>query len=236
MSTVIACSHEESWLLLPWLANGRLPPAERARVELHVRACPECAREVETQRQLCDVLTEPERVTYAPGPSFRKLMERIDAAPAMRAAPPALPAARATRRYAAWRPPGLAWAASFVLLSLTGLLAATAYRWSQPVYVTHTEASAAQVGVLHVAFERSLAVGDVEQLLLSAGARIVEGPDRSGVFGVAPVTDAVAPADAAARLGALAARLRAEHDVRWVEPLPGQPHGNGASEPLPRRP
>lgn len=237
MSSVVLCSHEESHLLLPWLANGRLSVAERSRIELHVRTCPECARELDVQRQLCDALTEPERVTYAPGPSFRKLMQRIDAAPATRPAPLPMPAARAARLRAAWRPPGLAWAASFVLLSLTGVLAATAYRWSQPRYVTHTEAPLAAPGVLHVAFERSLAVGDVEQLLLSAGARIVEGPDRSGVFGVAPVTtDGTAPADADVRLRLIAARLRAEREVRWVEPLPGIERSDSAPESLPRRP
>ncbi len=31
--------HEEVWLLLPWLANGRLSPAEREMAEDHVRRC-----------------------------------------------------------------------------------------------------------------------------------------------------------------------------------------------------
>jgi Putative zinc-finger len=233
MSATAAYSHEESWLLLPWLANGRLSAAERARIELHLRGCPECTREVELQRRLRDTLTEPERVTYAPGPSFRKLMERIDAAPAARTAPGVTSAARAR---AAWRPPGLAWAASFVLLSLAGVLAATAYRWSQPLYVTHTEVAAATPGVLHVAFERSLPIGDAEQLLLSAGARVVEGPDRSGVFGVAPVADAAAPAQREAQLRALAARLRSESQVRWVEPLADLQSSDRGAESLPRRP
>ena len=82
-----ACSHQDAWLSLPWLANGRLSGTERLRVEEHVRGCALCAREVALQRRLCDLLTEPERVTYAPGPSFRKLMDRIDgrAHPAIRA-------------------------------------------------------------------------------------------------------------------------------------------------------
>ena len=50
MSVSPAFSHEESWLLLPWLANGRLGGAERARLEQHVRACSECADEVALQR------------------------------------------------------------------------------------------------------------------------------------------------------------------------------------------
>jgi len=32
--------------------------------------------------------------------------------------------------------------------------------------------------VLHVAFERSLPVGEMEEMLRSAGARVVEGPER----------------------------------------------------------
>lgn len=225
MSITAGASHADAWLLLPWLASGRLTGAERARVELHVRGCPECTREVDLQRLLCDALTEPERVTHAPGPSFRKLMARIDATPGARATAGTESAARTARVRAAWRPPGLAWAASFVLLSVSGVLAVSAYRWTQPVYVTHTEAVAAAPGVLHVAFERSLAIGDAEQLLLSAGARVVEGPDHSGVFGVAPVTSAATPAESTARLQALAARLRTDERVRWIEPLggPGSP-------------
>lgn len=218
MSADDAMSHEESWLLLPWLANGRLAGAERARLEQHVRGCRECTREVALQRQWCESLTAPERVTYAPGPSFRKLMQRIDGA----AQTPA-PNARAPRVRAAWRPPGLAWAASFVLCVTLGTFAMTAYRWAQPLYVTHTTPAGAAPGVLHIAFERSLTIGDAEQLLLSAGARVVEGPDASGVFGVAPAGPAASPAQAAAQRRALAARLRSDAQVRWIEPLPQTP-------------
>ncbi|HXY97899.1 MAG TPA: zf-HC2 domain-containing protein [Steroidobacteraceae bacterium] len=213
MSASPALSHEESWLLLPWLANGRLGSAERARLEQHVRGCGECAREVALQRLLCETLTEPERVTHAPGPSFRKLMERIDSEPPQRAVAAGMPAVRSGGWRAAWRPPGLAWAASFVLSVALGTFAVTAYRWSQPLYLTHTAPAAAAPGVLHIAFERSITVGEAEQLLLSAGARVVEGPDATGVFGVAPVAGATA-------LPALADRLRGDPHVRWIEPLP----------------
>ena len=33
MSSHDVYAHEESWLLLPWLANGRLAASERVRVE-----------------------------------------------------------------------------------------------------------------------------------------------------------------------------------------------------------
>lgn len=235
MNASPAFSHEESWLLLPWLANGRLGGAERARLEPHLRGCPECARELALQRLWCSTLTEPERVTHAPGPSFRKLMERIDAEPAPRAAPAGGPAARLERARAAWRPPGLAWAASFVLCVALGTFAVTAYRWSQPLYVTHTAPAAATPGVLHIAFERSLPIGKAGQLLLAAGARVVEGPDESGVFGVAAVAAADAPGAGTAGLRELADRLRSDPRVRWIEPLPGE-RPERASGPPPRRP
>jgi hypothetical protein len=212
-------SHEESWLLLPWLANGRLAPAERMRLEQHLRGCDSCAREAAVQRRICRALTEPDRVTYASAPSLRKLMERIDGSGAPRADVPGVAADRPRRTESAWRPPGFAWAASFVLAVVgVAAIAGTAYQWSQPRYVTHTETVRARDGVLHVAFERSLTIGEVEALLRSAGARVVEGPDASGVFGVAPVAQAATSAAAAQRLGALGEQLRTDVRVRWVEP------------------
>jgi len=230
------CRHEESWLLLPWLVNGRLSQRERARVEDHVRGCAECRQEIALQRLVCHTLTTPERVTYAPGPSFRKLMNRIDglmsridgrvnprgnrqAARTTRLSPQLLP----PRHAAAWRPPGLAWAASFVLMMGLGVLAATLYHWSQPLYATHTDITRSTPDVLHIAFVPSLSVGEAGELLRSVGARVVEGPGETGIFGVALVTPiAHGTADAgSAPLHALAARLRADPRVRWVEPLAG---------------
>jgi len=216
-----ALGHDEIWLLLPWLANGRLAGAQRAQAEQHVRGCAACAQELATQRHTCALLTEPERVSYAPGPSLRKLMERIDGEARPAAAEPLRPARRARAALAAtWRPPGLAWAATFVLTAGLGALFATAYRWSQPEYATYTTASRASSEVLHLAFERSLPVGEVEELLRASGARVVEGPDGSGIFGVAPVAPgAAAPGTVSPQLRALRERLAADARVRWIEPL-----------------
>jgi anti-sigma factor RsiW len=203
--------HQECWLLLPWLANGRLSPVQRVEVEEHVAECAQCARELELQRLMCQALTEPDRITYAPAPSLRKLLDRIDgrAVPTRAARRAVAPSARS-----AWRPPGLAWAASFVLVVGGAALAATAYRWSQPLYSTRTSAAAVTADVLHIAFVPSLSIGEVGELLQSAGARVVEGPDRMGIFGVAPTRLPAAP-----QMRALAARLRSDARVRWVEPL-----------------
>lgn len=213
-----ASPHAAIWLLLPWLANGRLPAHERLPAEQHVAGCAACARELALQRRMCEALAEPDRVTWAPGPSFRKLLERIDghAHAVERPQTPAVRAASVTSRARyAWRPPGLAWAASFVLAIGLGGLAATTYRWSQPLYSTHTLAAAAVPGVLHIAFDRAVSIGEVEDILHSAGAHLVTGPDASGVFGIAPTL----PGAMSAQLRALEARLRADARVRWVEPL-----------------
>jgi hypothetical protein len=237
MNTAPVSGHEEVWLLLPWLANGRLTSAQRGQVEGHLRECEACRREADAQRRMTAILTAPERVTYAPGPSFRKLMERIDADGTAPVATPAIPRLRAARHgvTAAWRPPGLAWAATFALALGLGLLSATAYRWTQPRYATYTAGTSAPVQVLHIAFERTLPVGDVEEALHTAGAHVVAGPDSRGIFGVAPLE--VAPgSDPGAPMRALAARLRSDPRVRWVEPLAGTLPGTEAQGSRPGNP
>jgi hypothetical protein len=217
--------HEECWLLLPWLANGRLPATERSRVEQHVNECAQCAREVAWQRLACQAFAEPDRVSYAPGPSFRKLMERIgDGAQTGISRRPRLRVRAPSARERLWRPPGLAWAAVFVLAVALGALAPLAYRWSQPLYTTYTASATVRPDVLHVAFERSLTIGEVEELLRSTGARVVEGPGTSGIFGVAPLaggTRTAAGSGISQQMRALSARLQADPRVRWVEPLAG---------------
>jgi hypothetical protein len=219
--------HDEVWLLLPWLANGSLVPAERERAQEHVRHCAACEQELALQHLMCEALAEPDRVTYAPGPSFRKLMERIDEAGAAKPVPrpkQVVPRGIIAKlgHVSLWRPPGLAWAASFlVLFTITGMLA-TASRWSEPIYRTHTDAVVSTPNVLHIAFDRSLTIGEVEEMLRASGARVVEGPGNTGVFGVTPmgiVSGQSNSTGAKREMRVLSARLRADPRVLWVQPL-----------------
>jgi len=216
--------HDEVWLLLPWLATGRLSAAERELAEEHVRHCSACDQELAAQHLMGSALTEPDRVTYAPGPSFRKLLDRIDAEESR------VPTRRTRVRtslierlghVSLWRPPGLAWAASFLLLfGITGLIVQT-YRSSQHTYTTVTDASVVTPNVLHIALDRSIPIGEVEELLRSGGARIVEGPGNTGILGVMPVgvDGRTAPANANRQLRDLSARLRRDPRVLWIQPL-----------------
>lgn len=227
--------HEEVWLLLPWLATGRLAPAEREMAEEHVRRCAACEQELAVQHLMGNAFNEPDRVTYAPGPSFRKLMDRIDSdegqtrttAPARTERPANRPARISSLvarlgHVSLWRPPGLAWAASFLILfGVTGLMVTT-YHWFEPTYKTVTDPSALTPNVLHIALDRSIPIGEVEELLRTGGARIVEGPGNTGVLGVTPVgvvTGQTSVASANKQLRALSARLRTDSRVLWVEPL-----------------
>jgi hypothetical protein len=222
--------HEAAWLSLPWLANGRLSQAERDKIEPHVRVCPACREELAFQRLLCNALTEPDRVTYTPGPSFRKLMDRIDGTvpPARktqeRSTAPVTPARRRIdNTRSLWRPPGLAWAASFILAIGLGGIATTVYRSAQPLYRTHTDVAPAATNVLHISFDRSVTIGEAEEVLRSNGARVVEGPDSSGIIGIAPANLApgkTTPERVSEEMRSLSTRLHADPRVRWVEPVP----------------
>jgi hypothetical protein len=252
IATADPALHEEAWLALPFLANGRLSQAEREKFEPHVRGCAACREELAFQRLLCNALTEPDRVTYAPGPSFRKLMERIDSAtPPTRKAgeqprtSPTLARAR-SRRWSAvnvslWRPPGLAWAASFVLMvGLAGVFV-TVNRSAQPLdtplYKTHTDPANAAPNVLHIAFYGTVTIREAEEALRSTGARIVDGPDSVGIFGVTPgASKQTTPKQASQDLRVLAARLHADPRVRWVEPIPGDDSPGSAEAPTSRGP
>ncbi len=241
--------HDEVWLLLPWAANGRLPNSQREWVEEHSRVCATCAEELSLQSRLCDALSAPERVTYAPGPSFRKLLDRLDAPAAQaagtetartetaRAEPTALRARKSRSAEATlWRPPGLAWAASFIVMVGMTALVASAYRWSEPRYTTRTDSGETSPrGVLHIAFDRGLSIGEVEEVLRASGARVVEGPDTTGIFGVSPASGAgpegARRAVTSQQLIELSTRLRADPRIRWVEPVDAL---DGQAGPTPR--
>jgi len=222
--------HEETWLLLPWLANGRLAPSERAQAEEHVRQCEACQQELEIQEQMCRAFTAPDRVIYAAGPSFRKLMDRIESDAQGESEAPKVPTRRPVTsltekltHVSLWRPPGLAWAASFLLLfGLSGMMV-IALKWAQKPYYTHSDPPAIVTpDVLRIALDRSLPIGDATELLRAQGARIVDGPGSTGLLSVMPIGVIVGktPATKAdAQLHELAARLRVDPRVLWVQPL-----------------
>jgi hypothetical protein len=224
--------HKEVWLLLPWLANARLSPAERETAEAHVGQCTACQQELEVQQLMCKAFTAPDRVVYAPGPSLRKLMDRVDAdsghsrpVPVSSNKQPNVQSLTARLGHVSlWRPPGLAWAASFLLLfGMTGVMLTAYHRWSAPTFRTFTrDVHAVNPNVLHIWLDRSVPIGEVEELLRANGARIEEAPSNTGVLGVTPigiVPGKTSSTSANQQLLALSARLLTDPRVLWVQPL-----------------
>lgn len=220
--------HQEVWMLLPWMATGRLSGAQRDLVQRHLDDCASCREELSLQNVIQGALSEPDTVIYAPGPSFRKLLARIDREEdpeSQREAPRRTWTGNWLNRLgqvSLWRAPGPAWAASFLIVCASAGAAYTAYHWSRPAFRTATDATTDSPNILHIALDRSLRMGEVEELLRDGGARIVEGPGNTGILGVVPAN--VIPGKTTAgianqQLRALSARLRSDPRVLWVQPL-----------------
>ena len=87
--------HREIQELLPWYVNGTLRDAEAASVDAHLAKCRDC-------RALPAAVKEADENTWSPAAThFTDLMQRIDAAEALRAQPQGL-VARAKHRFAWW--------------------------------------------------------------------------------------------------------------------------------------
>ena len=85
MSARIPDTHTEAWALLPWLANGRIQPADREWVEAHLQGCAECRAEFAAQRLVVsqvarDAAAAPRSADSDEQRSFNKLWARIEAA------------------------------------------------------------------------------------------------------------------------------------------------------------
>lgn len=210
--------HRQCYELLPWLLNGSLDDSESQRVRDHINQCSECAREYEAQARVRQLMQREESVLYAPHASMRKLMARIDADEAQQDVssndsrePVQVPVPR--RRQ---------WLAAAVVVQTIGLIGlATVQNWKinevreAPRYST---LSAAPAGLSHgpaarVVFAPSTSVEQLSTLLLTNGARIVDGPSEAGVFTL--VFPAARDQD---EVSSTIEKLRADPKVRFAEP------------------
>jgi anti-sigma factor RsiW len=75
--------HERVWDLLPWYVNGTLAAAERAAVEDHLAACPQCRQETESCRRIGAMVGAVEEVAPSPHPvQLARLLSRVEQAEA----------------------------------------------------------------------------------------------------------------------------------------------------------
>jgi anti-sigma factor RsiW len=195
--------HAQARQLLPWLANGTLAGAERARVEAHLAACPACRARLEWERGLCDA-AQPEPALSAQA-AFSRLESRLG---------PQEPGSgipfRVKALAAANDPRWLRTVAALQLVLIVVLgLAAVRPDEGGAAYRTLGDHAAAQ-GKLVVSFDPATPAGELQRILQASGARVVDGPTASDAYVLA-----VAPEQA----GPALRRLRAEPAVTLAEPL-----------------
>ena len=215
--------HQETWGLLPWLANGRADTAQQHRAEAHLADCADCRAELAREQHLAAAMAQPS----VPGPDLSqglaRLMQRLDQATPARPVRPWL----ALGTGSAGRSTTIRLSTAAVLGALQLALFAGAATWwlrtSVPVagstsgYQTLTQAStsAAPVGPgLRVVFRGERPISELQTLLVGHGLVIVSGPTEAGVFTLGSAT-----AQPARDLDALAAELRRSPAIAFAEPI-----------------
>lgn len=166
--------HERAFELLPWLVNDTLAAAEREAVELHVRTCITCRREVKDQQRLLAVLQKHPTVHLSEQNGFERLTDALDEG------------VRPVRepRYAPFMRFGVVTALGVALVVGLLWLAPQAPRAGGYATLADTSASAARTAQLDVVFTRETTAADIATLLNAIGVEIVSGPSEIGRYGV----------------------------------------------------
>lgn len=225
MSPRIPDTHAEAWDLLPWVANGRIAPADREWVDAHVQGCAECRAELSAQRMLSTHLKEAgDEPAQGMNPgaseeqrSFDRLWARIEAA---ESAAPVMQAASAGSRRVS-RP--VRWLAAAVIvqgigLALFGFNALRSTGSGKPDYVTVTSQAPVRGGapMVSLVFEPKASIDTINTLLAHQGLSIVSGPGLSGNFTAALSADAVA---SGASAESVAAVISKDPNVTFAQPI-----------------
>lgn len=206
-------THEKAARSLPWLINGTLRDPERQAVDLHVRSCLVCRRELYEQRELSEVVQSSSLAGASRARSYDALMQRIDdGSPATRER--ADPDPDFNRRQ--WRRAILPLAASVAgLMLLAGLLTSgiDGSRF-EPLFRTLTSDPPAVTSgpLVHVVFDRATTEDSLRQILRNHRMEIAGGPTRAGLYTLRPVSDIE-------NLEGLLAALRARPEVVFAEPV-----------------
>jgi len=173
-----AATHKIVHVLLPWWVNGTLKGDELALVQRHLDECAQCRQEVEWLRELHAACIAGEAM---PGASvaFRNLRRQLEASSEGRDSRARLRELRGrTRRWWQW-----AVAAEFAMIVVLGGLLLTSAD-GPALYRTlgASDAGAPAAGSLVVVFDPATSQAEVQRILRSAGARIVDGPTVANAY------------------------------------------------------
>ncbi len=223
MSPSIPDTHAEAWSLLPWLANGRIQPADREWVDAHVHGCAECRAELAAQRtvatQMRETAEQPAQGLADEQRSFEKLWSRIEAAetatvPASDTQVASLAPRRASRT--------VRWLAAAVIVQGVGLALFGFNALRSPdagkgfQTVTRVAPVRGDAPSLSIVFAPDASIEDINTLLTHQGLSLVSGPGLSGNFTAALSTDAVASGASAESVAAVISR---DPHVAFAQPV-----------------
>lgn len=167
--------HREMEVLLPWFVNGTLKADELMSVELHLKECVRCQREVNWLREMRMAYVGSETVPDATS-SFHKLRPRLDNPPT-----------RLSRLREFWRQTqiGLRWTLA-VQLAIILVLGSFLVSSSEPTRLYRTlgitEGGRQATGDLVVVFDPRITEAELRRILLQIGARIVNGPTNTDAY------------------------------------------------------
>jgi anti-sigma factor RsiW len=221
-------SHERAEHLIPWLVNGTLEPQATRWLRTHLEACESCRADFEEQRQVYEAMHAEGPLLFAAEPSFHKLLSRIRSGREEPLSARSRGIGRGGRRQSApWElPPARAgalvrWVAAAAIIEALAL-GVGVYFWPSssrahsPEYVTLTSpAPSFRAGEqARVVFKNDLSLGELQTLLHSVDAHIIDGPTYAGVY----TLGFPAQIDAAMVHERIVA-LRARASVLFAEPI-----------------
>lgn len=188
---LLSAPHLATEALLPWLLNGTLADSERASVEAHLQACPQCRAEADRQRELMSLyVAAPPAIGLAAAESLARLQGRLGRDPVR-------DAIGRVREALNWWRLGAALQFGIILALGTAL-------WLQldPMsrgdaprdYRGLSDPTRSVAGDALVVFEADASAAEIGNALQRAGARIVDGPTASGAYVVRLERDAGAAA------------------------------------------
>lgn len=215
-------AHCRTWDLIPWVVNGTATPAQRERVEQHLRDCADCRREFALQQQLLAGMRDEPGTAHDPQPALRRLMARLDTElPAMAAAAPARPRGMPSR----WTP----WLAAAVVVQAIGLALLGGMLLGRPEpglsrigetgYRTLSSDVTPTTAAIRLVVTPDTTLARLQTLLGQTRLRIVESTADNAAFGLAPQDAAMAVDPEFVRDAVM--RLRSEACVVLAEPIAG---------------
>jgi len=169
-------THDEVWMLLPWYVNRTLEDEDLKLVNQHLKVCISCRSELETQKKLCERVSESVTEDVCQQIQFKHLMQKIHSQPQHEKL-----VNQAQNSRFGFRIAGLAAAVLLTLmLMFTGMSeqADSSYKTlSNPVIV-----SDAQINDIRVIFESYLDENQRQALLIETKAELISQPDSHGVY------------------------------------------------------